>query len=175
MTAKPVCFEGNKVFKDTVVGRVIKTSNKGFTIIEVLIVLAIAGLIMSIVFLAIPALQRRQRNTARNSEASRVSAAVTQCLVNRNSVVSACTATSINAGQLQQLDGGVAVVTAISAINIDTNRAYVIFGHTCDSAGANPQPISSPKSFAVVYGMETGRTATVGKGATPGNLSRCLN
>ncbi|MDQ3065292.1 MAG: prepilin-type N-terminal cleavage/methylation domain-containing protein, partial [bacterium] len=36
----------------------IKNNNKGFTIIEVLIVLAIAGLIMLIVFLAVPALQR---------------------------------------------------------------------------------------------------------------------
>jgi prepilin-type N-terminal cleavage/methylation domain-containing protein len=31
---------------------------KGFTIIEVMIVLAIAGLIMLVVFLAVPALQR---------------------------------------------------------------------------------------------------------------------
>lgn len=37
---------------------------KGFTIIEVLIVLAIAGLILLVVFLAVPALQRTSRNTA---------------------------------------------------------------------------------------------------------------
>ena len=41
-----------------------KTSEqKGFTIIEVMIVLAIAGLIILIVFLAVPALQRNGRNT----------------------------------------------------------------------------------------------------------------
>jgi prepilin-type N-terminal cleavage/methylation domain-containing protein len=44
---------------------------KGFTIIEVLIVLAIAGLILLIVFLAVPALQRNSRNTQiRNSAAA---------------------------------------------------------------------------------------------------------
>ncbi len=43
---------------------------EGFTIIEVLIVLAIAGLIMVVVFLAVPNLQRSQRNNARNSDAS---------------------------------------------------------------------------------------------------------
>jgi prepilin-type N-terminal cleavage/methylation domain-containing protein len=51
-------------------------SNKGFTIIEVLIVLAIAGLILLIVFLAVPALQRNARNTANKNDASAVAAAV---------------------------------------------------------------------------------------------------
>jgi prepilin-type N-terminal cleavage/methylation domain-containing protein len=45
-------------------------SNKGFTIIEVLIVLAIAGLILLIVFLAVPALQRNARNTTLKNDAS---------------------------------------------------------------------------------------------------------
>ena len=44
--------------------------DEGFTIIEVLIVLAIAGLIMLIVFLAVPALQRNSRNTQRTNDAS---------------------------------------------------------------------------------------------------------
>lgn len=49
---------------------------QGFTIIEVIIVLAIAGMILAIVFLAVPSLQRSQRNNARKQEASRVSSAV---------------------------------------------------------------------------------------------------
>ncbi len=49
---------------------------KGFTIIEVVLVLAIAGLIFLIVFLALPALQRQQRDTQRRTDASRVSALV---------------------------------------------------------------------------------------------------
>jgi prepilin-type N-terminal cleavage/methylation domain-containing protein len=46
---------------------------KGFTIIEVLIVLAIAGLILSIVFLAVPQLQRNARDSKRQSIATRLS------------------------------------------------------------------------------------------------------
>ena len=46
---------------------------EGFTIIEVLIVLAIAGLILLIVFLAIPALQRNSRNTQRKNDSAGVS------------------------------------------------------------------------------------------------------
>lgn len=41
----------------------LRQSNKGFTIIEVLIVLAIAALILLIIFFAVPALQRNNRNT----------------------------------------------------------------------------------------------------------------
>ena len=40
----------------------IMKNKKGFTIIEVVLVLAIAGLIFLMVFLALPALQRSQRN-----------------------------------------------------------------------------------------------------------------
>lgn len=50
----------------------------GFTIIEVLIVLAIAGLIMLIVFLAVPALQRNSRNTQRKNDVSALLSAVTE-------------------------------------------------------------------------------------------------
>lgn len=46
-------------------------SKSGFTIIEVVLVLAIAGLIFLIVFLAVPALQRSQRDTQRKSDSSR--------------------------------------------------------------------------------------------------------
>lgn len=44
---------------------------EGFTIIEVMIVLAIAGLIMVIVFLAVPQLQRNQRDNARQNVVNR--------------------------------------------------------------------------------------------------------
>lgn len=47
-------------------------SKKGFTIIEVVLVLAIAGLIFLMVFIALPALQRSQRDTQRENDLSRV-------------------------------------------------------------------------------------------------------
>jgi prepilin-type N-terminal cleavage/methylation domain-containing protein len=49
---------------------------EGFTIIEVMIVLAIAGLIMVIVFIAVPQLQRNQRDNARQNIANRVKAEI---------------------------------------------------------------------------------------------------
>ena len=50
----------------------------GFTIIEVVLVLAIAGLIFAMVIIALPALQRAQRNTQRKQDLSRMQAAITQ-------------------------------------------------------------------------------------------------
>jgi prepilin-type N-terminal cleavage/methylation domain-containing protein len=52
--------------------KTINTNKKGFTIIEVVLVLAIAGLIFMMVFIALPALQRSQRDTQRSTDISRV-------------------------------------------------------------------------------------------------------
>ncbi len=53
--------------------KLLKNKEKGFTIIEVMIVLAIAGLILVVVLVAIPQLQRNQRDTARQNVTSRLS------------------------------------------------------------------------------------------------------
>lgn len=62
----------------------IENKQKGFTIIEVVLVLAIAGLIFLIVFLAVPALQRGRRDTQRRSDAARFSAQMESYASNRN-------------------------------------------------------------------------------------------
>lgn len=59
-------------------------NQEGFTIIEVMIVLAIAGLIMVVALIAIPQLQRNQRNNARQSIASRVSTEIGNYAGNNN-------------------------------------------------------------------------------------------
>jgi prepilin-type N-terminal cleavage/methylation domain-containing protein len=54
----------------------VQRKEKGFTIIEVVLVLAIAGLIFLMVFIALPALQRSQRDTQRKSDLARLETAV---------------------------------------------------------------------------------------------------
>lgn len=61
-----------------------RTDNKGFTIIEVVLVLAIAALIFLMIFVALPALQRGQANTARKNDASTVAAAVSTYRTNNS-------------------------------------------------------------------------------------------
>lgn len=53
-----------------------KKEKRGFTIIEVVLVLAIAGLIFMMVFIALPALQRSQRDTQRRNDMGRMQTAI---------------------------------------------------------------------------------------------------
>lgn len=59
----------------------------GFTIIEVVLVLAIAGLIFLMVFIALPALQRNQRDGQRKNDLGRVKTALTNYMTsNRGNI-----------------------------------------------------------------------------------------
>lgn len=53
------------------------SERRGFTIIEVVLVLAIAALIFLMVFIALPALQRNQRDTARKELLTKVVSGIT--------------------------------------------------------------------------------------------------
>lgn len=67
----------------------------GFTIIEVVLVLAIAGLIFLMVFIALPALQRSQRDTQRRDVLGRVKVAVNNYMSsNRGTIPTSSTFTS---------------------------------------------------------------------------------
>jgi prepilin-type N-terminal cleavage/methylation domain-containing protein len=57
---------------------------KGFTLIEIVLVLAIAGLIMVIVFLAVSGAQRSRRDTQRKEDLSRIAAQIESYASNTN-------------------------------------------------------------------------------------------
>ena len=67
-----------------------KSESKGFTLIEIVLVLAIAGLIMVIVFLAVAGAQRARRDTQRRTDAGRFLAAIEQCASNNNGDYTKC-------------------------------------------------------------------------------------
>lgn len=148
---------------------------KGFTIIEVVLVLAIAGLIFMMVFVALPSLQKAQRDTARKNDASTVAALVESYSSN-------------NGGQLP-IDGGpynglstepfakylteilvkntVKVITSASTgTDVSTSIApsediiVVVKNSKCDtSASAKPErPIynASNRLFTVITKLESG-------------------
>jgi prepilin-type N-terminal cleavage/methylation domain-containing protein len=91
-----------------------RESNRGFTIIEVMIVLAIAGLILLIVFLAVPALQRSARNTQRKNDAAAVAAGVANFIA----------------------DNGGALPTALGYSSADTTSALLYCATETPSIGA---------------------------------------
>ena len=73
----------------------VRQKDKGFTIIEVVLVLAIAGLIFLMVFIALPALQRSQRDAQRKTDLTRATTALTSYTSNNRNKVPAANATSL--------------------------------------------------------------------------------
>ena len=61
-----------------------KEQARGFTIIEVVLVLAIAGLIFLMVFIALPALQRSQRDSQRRTDVGTFVSQLSQYSTNNN-------------------------------------------------------------------------------------------
>lgn len=121
-----------------------KKDNKGFTIIEVLIVLAIAGLIMLVVFLAVPALQRNSRNTQRKSDVSAILGSITEY-------------TSNNAGALPAT--GTGQFTAVFASSAPKLGFYdgatltnVTYNYSAATRGAAPTvPVITGNDVVNVY------------------------
>lgn len=85
-----------------------QSNKKGFTIIEVVLVLAIAGLIFLMVFVALPALQRSQRDTQRRNDMARVDTSLTQYQTNNQNT---------NGGTNLPVEGDVPVGTSKFKVN----------------------------------------------------------
>jgi len=122
----------------------LQKTDKGFTIIEVMIVLAIAGLILLIVFLAVPALQRNARNTSIKSDAGNVSGGISAFESNNNGIVPS----TINAAS--------GVVT-LSASGATTDTIKVGGSTKVTTAASNTPPVTNgslitpPADSIVVY------------------------
>ncbi len=140
----------------------LKKSNEGFTIIEVMIVLAIAGLILLIVFLAVPALQRNARNTTLKNDASAIAGGITEYVSNNNGaqptafVPAAPVSPSITIGaagsaQVIAKVNGSTTVTTVAAVptaaNVGTGTIKVYWGHDCSG-------VANARQSAVFYGIE---------------------
>lgn len=133
-----------------------KTNQKGFTIIEVLIVLAIAAVILLVVFLAVPALQRNNRNTQRRSDISHLGGLINEAVTNNGGTVPA----SISLGNekftsASGISGSVTVVTLPATVPtavpaLDTPTVYV--RATCSSQTALASGTS--RQIAIWYAVE---------------------
>ena len=116
----------------------VKQTVKGFTIIEVVLVLAIAGLIFLMVFVALPALQASQRDGARKNDVSAVAAAV-------NSYASANKGSFPTTDKLKDYASNVSTNTtdisivarpASNSVTVTDGQIIVVTGATCDATGA---------------------------------------
>ncbi len=146
---------------------------QGFTIIEVLIVLAIAGLILLVVFLAVPALQRNARNTQRTEDAGNILSSVSEFTGNNNGQVPAGksgTGTALVMGgagtntipvNLGYYDAGsVTVSTYVAAGSPTTNTTttdtiQVLTGAICNTASIGTATGGSTRATVILYTLET--------------------
>ena len=92
-------------------------NKKGFTLIEIVLVLAIAALIMVIVFVALQGAQRSRRDTARKNDAGRLLSAIETCASNNNGSYANCNTNAqiITAGYFNGNDPGNNTAYTISA------------------------------------------------------------
>jgi len=135
-------------------------NQKGFTIIEVLIVLAIAGLILLIVFLAVPALQRNSRNTSIKNDVAALLGGVSeyQAANNGSMPTTAPQAGSVvTFGALNTTTANVqgSTVVAVSAAAVTVpGTINVQFGNNCAGTGG-------ARNVAARFAIERGGGAPV--------------
>ena len=118
-----------------------KDNKKGFTIIEVVLVLAIAGLIFAMVFIALPALQRSQRDHSRENDASVVAAAITKWnSANRNSGTFSEESLRKYVDKLDQYDKNseLKVATPGASMSVAGNEVKVMRGKKCPASMPAP-------------------------------------
>ena len=155
---------------------------KGFTIIEVSLVLAIAGLIFLMIFIALPALQRQQRDTARKEDITALISAVKKYQTNNRGALPSSDSewdklfsdylgngfedpssgevydravVDCNGGATGQACRSAEAVTSASFPNNFT--MYIVKGAKCSGDEATGAlQTSNPRKIAVLYKLEGG-------------------
>jgi prepilin-type N-terminal cleavage/methylation domain-containing protein len=146
-----------------------KQKQKGFTIIEVVLVLAIAGLIFLMVFIALPALQRSQRDTQRKQDLSRSLTKVNEYQSNNRNALPASNNAAWNklADDYLRVSGDTFtdptrgdytfnVTTADPTYNNDTAVITVAVGKSCNGEGLSD---AGSRTVALRMKLEGGGTA----------------
>lgn len=159
----------------------LKKRQQGFTIIEVLIVLAIAGLILLIVFLAVPALNRNAHNTSIKNDVGALLAGMNEYVNNNNGSLPPLEAagsspaggkyyvgnTSANCISTPADNCATASVGYFSANKINIVNAVVappaignvtlIEGAVCNATGTAATTVgAAPRNYAAVFTLEGG-------------------
>ena len=147
-------------------------NQKGFTIIEVVLVLAIAGLIFLVVFLALPALQCSQRDTQRRSDASRAMSQLNAYQSNNQGAVPTDT-TSLNTFKSGYLTNGgqqfkdpftgsdYNLAIQANTATLPTNNGDMFYYTNATCNGGVPGVGSGTRSVAITVKVEQGGTYCV--------------
>jgi prepilin-type N-terminal cleavage/methylation domain-containing protein len=134
-------------------------SKKGFTLIEIVLVLAIAGLIMLIVFLAVSGAQKSRRDTQRKGDAQGLAAALEQYYsTNQSYPASGASPGATYWSRTDPSTGAAYTLTATVASAPATGTIGYATGNIC-SGGLGTTTGASSNNYAVVVGLEQGGSA----------------
>ena len=151
-----------------------KQTIKGFTIIEVVLVLAIAGLIFLMVFIALPALQSGQRDTARKQDIGNLGTAVNNySSANRGALppnaaaLGTINTTGDNTGYLTSLSKNVTSITltasgltgtTTSSRTVSDGVVNIVTSARCVSVGAGTATIKAgtARQYVMMTRLESG-------------------
>ncbi len=138
-----------------------KDSQRGFTIIEILIVLAVAGLILSLILVVIPTLQRNGRNNQRKQDVQAILGGVSHYALNNsgnfpsnNSFTGGINLSYYEPGSIE-IQSRAPRQNAVPVTPLDLDRVLVANHQKCD--GDSPTPFAAGYSDTVaLYMTETG-------------------
>ena len=134
-----------------------KLNNKGFTIVEVLIVLAVAGAILAAILLAVPALQKNAKNAQLKTAANNIVAAISSYTASNNGAIPATSKITYSAPTLTVVSATSTLpgqITTVTESNTDLTASsfttiYVsLYGCKSDGTGFNA---TSAGTWAVEY------------------------
>jgi len=143
-----------------------KLNNKGFTIVEVLIVLAIAGAILAAVLIAVPALQRSGRNSTIKTAAQQLVAGINDnASANNGKVPTAVAGTGTvsitnTVSTTTKVAGQVVVANAAAGNSPAVNHITVVTNATCSATptastgAATVTVVATSGSFGIIYPVE---------------------
>jgi prepilin-type N-terminal cleavage/methylation domain-containing protein len=139
-----------------------KNNEKGFTIIEVVLVLAIAALIFLMVFIALPALQRNQRDTARKADVSSIASGVVSFTSNNRGTFPTTGTIVEYAKDISKNTTSVTVANTLTGSINAAPVAGVVTVYPKAKCGGNATPANAPlvlgsgSQFVVVTKLESG-------------------
>lgn len=130
------------------------SKQRGFTLIEVILVLAIAALIFLMIFVALPALQAGQRDTARKNDAGIVSSAVTKYTSSEREPITASTADGDLQAYVDDMDQYEITGVQIAAVGEDPDEAEVFAYPSAECDGSDAATSTNTRKSAVRVQLE---------------------
>lgn len=145
-----------------------KKLRQGFTLIELIIVLAIAGLIISLVFVAASAAQRNGRDTTRRADAQKLATAIEQWSANNNGALPDGTTDDIFSTTAPNSLFTAGYLDATKFRDPSTGVTYRGFGRAGFDVNGNPQSyqfaapgqmyyVKNGDSYTIVTPLESGK------------------